>query len=108
MKQLAHNEPLLYINQPSLSKPKSYMQTEFDYIAERLAKTRSENQETLHTSFKPLSIDEKVNYLVTLASELFEMKCQVKTANKTYYGLIKERDEQAIEMIHTSRQHVKI
>ncbi|HZW68603.1 MAG TPA: CotO family spore coat protein [Pseudogracilibacillus sp.] len=108
MKQLAHNEPLLYINQPSLSKPKSYMQTEFDSKGESLAKTRSENKETLQTSFKQLSIDEKINYLVTLPSELFQMKCQVKTENKTYYGMIKGRDEQAIEMIHTSRQHVKI
>jgi len=108
MKQLAHNEPLLYINQPSLSKPKSYMQTEFDSKSESAAEQASKNKETLQTSFKQLSIDEKINYLVTLPRELFQMKCQVKTEDKTYYGMIERRDEQAIEMIHTGRQHVKI
>lgn len=108
MKRLANNEPLLYINQPSLSKPKSYMQTEFDSKGERPSEHASKNNEALQTSFKQLSMEEKIDYLVKLPRELFQMKCQVSTKDKTYYGMIKQRDDQGIEMIHSGKQEVSI
>lgn len=110
MKQLATNEPLLYVKQPRLQKPKSYMQVE--YISQeqppKEKTTNSVEENTIQTSFIDLTIEEKINYLCNMPADLIQMKCKFITKNKTYYGWIRQKEESKIYIIHSGKQRAVI
>lgn len=132
MKKVMHNEPLLYIAQPTVGKPKSYMQAEFNSgqneVQQRQGETErnqkvnsqtaamkgnsnvneSENLPNDTESFKGLSLTEKINYLNEIPTDYFQMKCKFTTKEKTYYGMLTAKDETTIEIIHSGRQRTKL
>lgn len=106
MKDLYVNEPLLYVDQPQISKPKSNMQTEFVSFQENLDVKRKKNKDKniQISSFKQLSIEEKIEYLVQFPKDLFQMKCIIVTKDKTYRGTIVRRHDGMIEISYSGRQ----
>ena len=84
------NEPLLYIDQPELTKPKVNMQTEF-YTGkpQQLNRQQKENKRFIHCS-----LNEKIDYLLNLPHGVPQMKCEVITEQTFYRGkLIKEEEK---------------
>lgn|SRR5690625_4177132 len=106
MKDLYVNEPLLYVDQPQISKPKSNMQTEFVSFQENLdVKCKKNKDKNIQiSSFKQLSIEEKIEYLVQFPKDLFQMKCIIVTKDKTYRGTIVRRHDGMIEISYSGRQ----
>lgn len=84
------NEPLLYIDQPSLEVPKSKMQADF-YTSTEKAKIPIPKKH--NKSFKQYSIPEKIYYLLHLPKGLPQVKCEVVTNQEVYRGwLVNEND----------------
>src|SRR5690625_5162602 len=96
MEKVNHNEPLLYIEQPIIHKPKSNMQKHFCSIGYEHQFVKSKY--TLSISFIYMSIDEKINYLVQLPKNAFERKCKIMTKEKTYMGTIVARHDNEIDV----------
>lgn len=111
-------EPLLYIDQPILQKPKAYMQDH--YQAEKSMKeskmmTTSENQEDKEqasenneSSFKHLSVNEKIKYLVNLPREVPKIRCEVVTENKKFRGTVIEENDDAIVLRVFGRENATV
>lgn len=125
MKHMMHNEPLLYIEQPKIKRPESYMQVEFKLEQKdteqmgkddrhngiRTSKLKDSNlqvKENKMIPFKRLSLIEKINYLNEIPTDYFQMKCKFTTKDNTYYGMLTEKDEMTIHIIHSGRQKVKV
>lgn len=108
MKQLATNEPLLYVEQPELQRPKIKMQSEFISEEKDVQENETEQGDLAQTSFKNLSIEEKIQYLTEMPEDLFQMKCKFSTKDKTYFGRITESDTEMVEIIHSGRQRVTV
>src|SRR5690625_2713269 len=101
-------EPLLYIDQPELTqKPRAYMQE--DYSGKTLTTEQSNSKENKpNGSFKNLSIDEKIKYLVELRSEVPRIRCEVITDDLEYKGIITEANEAEITLRVVCRGHKEI
>lgn len=101
------NEPLLYLDQPKLKKPLSQMQEEYVSFSAVKEKEETVNQEK-NSSFKELSIDEKIDYLVELPKEFIQMKCKIETKDRTYRGSITNRLDDKIEFLQAGQQKITI
>lgn len=113
MKKIISNEPLLYITQPKSEKPKSYMQSEFMTESNEVQHPAKKDGIKLENdaemmSFKHLSLEEKINYLVSIPSGLFQLKCKFTTKENTYYGTVLDKDETTVDIIHSGRQKVTV
>lgn len=108
MSKMYENEPLLYVEQPEFKKPVSQMQEEYISYSTEEEKTEVNEKQAINGSFKNLSIDEKISYLVDLPKEFIQMKCKVETKNETFRGSIERRFEDKIEFTNAGRQRVTI
>lgn len=108
MKELRSNEPLLYVTQPELERPESKMQSEYLSGEDKKEPITREEKNKTETSFKNLSIEEKINYLTDLPEDLFQMRCKFTTKKKTYFGSITAHDEAWIQITHSGRQKVTV
>ena len=96
MNSVQINEPLLYIDQPTLSKPKVKMQKNFQTGPQTPSKKYRQ-----HKSFKECSIKEKIQYLLHIPKELPNLKCDVLTETESYRGMLVKEDKEYIFL----RQH---
>ncbi|WP_099157112.1 CotO family spore coat protein [Virgibacillus ndiopensis] len=126
-KKLARS-PLLYIHQPNVDIPEAKMQ--YDYMTPKAASDTQtklndkqieneiqENNEdnddeedkrsSRRAKFKEMTIDEKIDYFVNMPSSLPKMKCEVKTGERSYRGIINDKKEDDIFML-SGRRRVKI
>ncbi|WP_188455657.1 CotO family spore coat protein [Virgibacillus oceani] len=127
-KKLARS-PLLYIHQPTVDIPEANMQ--YDYMTPRSASADtdtevneiqienelldeaedSDDEEDKKASkrarFKEMTIAEKIDYFINMPSSLPKMKCEVKTDERSYRGIIIEKKEEDIFML-SGRRRVKI
>lgn len=124
-KRLAES-PLLYIHQPMLKPPKAAMQSNYrtpNHSTELLMHEETEekalsNQDVndnetnphmddkkeLHhmidtqegVKFNDMTLKEKVSYLVSVPEHMPSIKCIVKTAERTYEGVITEYKENLV------------
>ncbi len=105
-------EPLLYIDQPELQGPKAYMQDDYvgltgnEIINEEVTPTEKVQVES--HSFKQLTINEKIDYLVNLPSEVPRIRCEVEMDDGKFKGLIVEENEQDITMKIFGRENKQI
>ncbi len=96
------NEPLLYIDQPTLSKPKVKMQKNF-----QTAQTPSKKNKQ-HKSFKECSIKEKIQYLLHVPKELPNLKCDVLTETESYRGMLVKEEKDYIMIRQQGRKEQAI
>ena len=108
MSKMSGNEPLLYVAQPQLEKPVSEMQGEYISFYEKEEVEQVPEEKMPEGSFKTLSIEEKITYLLNLPNEFIQMKCKIETGDETFRGSILERTEDKIEMIQSGRKKVTI
>lgn len=108
MKYFAQNEPLLYVDQPTLQPPKSNMQSEFKSERTSSQAETINKDESLDISFQHLSIEDQITYLNNVPHDLFQMKCKFTTKHKTYFGKMVEKDKETIEIVHSGSQKVKV
>src|SRR5699024_4014595 len=108
MKQLPTNEPLLYVDQPELQNPKSHMQSEFKSHKSEELPNNNQQHDVERSTFKHLSIEEKINYLAEIPHGLFQMRCRFETKDKTYYGVVTAKNEESIDIVHSGRQRVTV
>src|SRR5690625_1655061 len=108
-------EPLLYIDQPTLQKPKAYMQGDYKGFKQaRMPENNKKNpvqRSSMHEtedSFTQLSIDEKIKYLINLPSEVPKLKCSIKLQSTEYEGTIIEEDEETIILQRFGREDKQI
>lgn len=104
-------EPLLYIDQPMFQKPKAYMQDHYQAVKSVLEEKTKEvpkQQKNADTSFKNLSIPEKVKYLASLPSEVPRIRCEVATKEDKYRGIMVKENEKEIEFRILGNEHVTI
>ncbi len=96
MKERMHGEgPLLYIAQPDLPLPKRPMQSVYTTLPSNLS---SERRREELKSFHESSIEEKIDYLLDVPRDYFQLRCQVITATKSYRGNIEAKRDDRIEM----------
>src|SRR5690625_3944940 len=99
-------EPLLYIDQPTIEKPKAFMQ---DYYynspsnKQQEEKNESEDHndekgelasEELTGPFKDLAVNEKIAYLLNLPEEVPKIRCEFVTEERNYRGVLLEEKEE--------------
>src|SRR5690606_8343467 len=97
-------EPLMYIEQPDIQKPKAYMQEEYfgrsisNQLEPKVEQLTEENTEeySKESSFKALNIDDKIDYLVNLPSEVARIRCEVITEEKNYRGTMVDDEGESI------------
>jgi len=102
MNSVQINEPLLYIDQPILSKPKVKVQSGFQTVQ---AQTRKNNQ---HKSFKQCSIEEKIHYLLHIPKELPLLKCEVLTEGESYRGRLISEGKESIILQRQGRREQEV
>lgn len=87
MRTMQTNEPLLYIQQPDMKKPKLNMQVDYHTRTEPAKVNRGNKR------FKQYSIAEKIHYLLHFPKGMPQVKCEVITKDSVYRGwLIKENE----------------
>lgn len=105
-------EPLLYINQPNLNKPKAYMQdhykSEKKMDTEKIDVEHSIVESDQQQSFEKLTIPAKIEYLVNLPSELPSIKCEIITDEKTYRGILIDEQNEVVVLRMLGRENKKI
>jgi len=52
------------------------------------------NQEKSRSKFKDMTISEKIDYFVHMPTHIPKLKCEVTTGDRTYRGIIIDREEQ--------------
>lgn len=120
-------EPLLYIDQPQIQKPKAFMQEyyydtkakaqiEEDSERERTEDTTAESEHDLTedsseaqvNSFKTLSIDQKIHYLLELPEGLQAIRCEFITTERKYRGVLLEANEASVKLRVLGQEHKSI
>lgn len=108
-------EPLLYIDQPILQKPKAYMQDHYKTAKDLKKETpSSQEEEQNHTghaegeSFNQLTIKEKIKYLVNLPSEVPNIKCEIVTDENRYRGILLEEKDDDVVLRIFGRENVTL
>lgn len=104
-------EPLLYLDQPTLAKPKAYMQESyfkptsvqeeddtFESFEPKKNVTNDSASDSSDSSFKDLTIEEKITYLVDLPNEVPSIRCEVETDKQKYRGIITDYVDDEIKL----------
>lgn len=107
-------EPLLYIDQPTIEKPKAIMQ---DYFytpmknKEVIDGTMEKNEKDINTgtsSFKDLPVEGKIEYLLNLPTGVPKIRCEFVTEEKSYRGILLERKDSEISIRVLGHENVTI
>ncbi|SRR5690606_2312136 len=102
LEKMYENEPLLYVAQPELERPACQMQEEFiSFFDEEMSEAQKNIEKRENGSFKQLSIDEKIDYLVQLPQQFIQMKCKIETKEKTFRGSVMKRTKNEVELKHS-------
>lgn len=108
-------EPLLYIEQPEMEKPKAVMQEVYDGQVEKKVnktekQTKSEYPDEKYSteSFQRLSIPEKITYLLSLPTEMPRLKCRIHTKEATYSGIVLEEENEEIIFLQYGHKRRRI
>lgn len=118
--RLAH-EPLLYIHQPNITKPKVMMQAH--YISHNISKknqqTEVENLEKINVDeekkeietedlpFKEMTILDKVHYLLNREEHLPKLICEVETKERKYRGMVSDFKDQIV-YLRTGQRYLTV
>jgi len=104
VKKTYANEPLLYVLQPdSMTLPKCHMQAAYN------SSFHQNNEETraitnvASRSFKQLSIQEKIAYIVRARRHLLQLKCKITVAEITHIGTIINHDAKSLTIIDQTK-----
>ncbi|MRG87097.1 CotO family spore coat protein [Salinibacillus xinjiangensis] len=105
-------KPLLYIVQPGIENVKATMQ---QYSVTKSEDTSSTKEAPTNTydepqsfeedrqkKFRDMTIEEKVNYLTSLPSQMPKMKCEVLCESGRYRGYVQSYED---EMVHMKTFH---
>lgn len=101
METIDKNEPLLYIDQPTLRTPVGKMQMHF----QSRQKQKNTNKEQ---RFKQLDLEGKLQYVLQIPAQLPPLKCDVITVRGSYRGIITEDHHDKIWMRLHNRKEVAI
>ena len=107
-------EPLLYIEQPTIEKPKAFMQeyyydTKTKELPEEEKKIGEDSSENGVGSFKDLSIDKKISYLLDLPEGFPQIRCEFITKEKSYRGILLERVDNVLTIrVLGKKERVKV
>ncbi|MEI3605783.1 CotO family spore coat protein [Pseudogracilibacillus sp. SE30717A] len=106
-------EPLLYIDQPNFQKPKAYMQENYvgltiDHVIEKEKNVEEPIRKDRNSSFKQLTVSEKIDYLVNVPNEVAQIRCEVVLEDKNIRGTVIEEDKEEITMKVLGRENKKI
>lgn len=107
MKKNNIKEPLLYIAQPKLAPSQRQMQEAY-YVRKDQQAKHELSEAIAGKSFKQLTLEEKINYLLTLPANIIDMKCKFSTDRKTYFGRIIQKEDDQIEVVHSGSQRVRL
>lgn len=59
------------------------------------------------TKFKDMTVEEKIDYFLNLPSHIPNLKCEVKTEERSYRGIIIDQEEETI-ILRTGRRNFSI
>src|SRR5690625_412106 len=96
------NEPLLYIHQQNMTKPKVKMQTSCKTIL------GSPTYKKADKSFKERSFQEKIDYLIHVPKGIPYLKCEVRTETTSYRGVLIHEDKNHIIIEKYGRKEERI
>ncbi len=104
-------EPLLYIDQPTIEKPKAFMQ---DYYYSPTKK--EEEEQHIHEasvqnetgSFKDLSVEDKIKYLLDLPDSVPKIRCEFITEDNMYRGILLEKKDSEIVVRVLGKENITI
>lgn len=94
------NEPLLYIDQPKIIKPEANMQSTFQ--------TKAPTTENERTHVADCTIEEKIHYLLHLATGIPSVKVEVVTEQEKFIGKLTKADTTKIYLETYRRREIVI
>ncbi|SEU02694.1 Spore coat protein CotO [Salinibacillus kushneri] len=109
-KEKSVQSPLLYITQPrdvhvqaSMQKYSVYKKKKEQNASVQQTEGKQDGEEFFSDQddkkgFREMTIEEKINYLTELPSQMPKMKCEVITPDKRYRGLILDFADEVVKM----------
>lgn len=106
-------EPLLYIDQPTIEKPKAFMQDYYYTPTKNEVELENETSEKVNaengtSSFKNLNVEEKIDYLLNLPDGVPKIRCEFTTDEKVYRGILLSKQENEVSISVVGQENVTI
>src|SRR5699024_4241156 len=108
MKKDHVTDPLLYIDQPLFKKPTPVMQQQFFSTDLKKSSNQEKHPKMEDVAFKHLSVEEQINYLMSLPKEVPSIRCEIVVEDKKYRGIIVKEELEWIVLRMVGRGNQKI
>ncbi len=105
------NDPVLFISQPELTMPKVQMQHQYMTMKKKSLKNNTaplENEDTLQENtsenknerklFKEMTVEERIQYFLNTHSYSPKLRCEIKTKDRTYQGIVADYKDGKVYM----------